>query len=563
MNPALHEEVKPALPIHTGEGWITVQYENSSDLTHVNLKTLFKDAHKIKTFSLPSASATAALARVLISIGYDAYLQDASTAYWLEDKATLLKNNQGFSENWVEDYFAKWDDRFYLIHPNFPFFQDPSLYKFYSHKNFTDQPEAVQRKEWAKALSSISNLYPKAPSTAKEGGQKTTWGLPEENAYNIEDSVSNRITILMVSILHHRYSHSATNRGVRQFFNAPTHNETHHAAHAFRCATHYIPQGKSVYQTLLLSMKPYENLENDIPEWEQPVNPKTGFTQQTGFDVHYKDKVLDFDAPRSSVNMTHLALILVPEVDIEGYQLEDGGTVQQLRRLLFSFKDYKNEKGDKLPFPITWNPFTALKTETGRALKQVVGANTETAMGQTNIRKVPLLPNIEGIQTPEALTVLNDEYVLEAVPKNSQKINIYVYAGDATQDKTYADFILTENHYPAKTIEQRENIADWFRAGESIFYFLKKTYGEVKNTTGNVDSELSNSFWPKYSELFNQAVDNGFEPPTSYTKQIEDFTLNIFKTNLAAYQNNSPLKFATQLNILTGIIRKNLKKENA
>lgn len=558
MSPAFREEVEPALPIHNGVGWINVRYENGSEQKQVNLQTLFTDAHLIAEFSLPTATATAALMRVLISIAYDAYIEEASTGYWHEDKISLIEDNKGFSSEWVNNYFIQWEDRFYLIHPTFPFFQDPSLYHFYTHKDIAALPPLKQRKEWNNALSGISNLYPKAPSTANENGQKVTWGIPYDEVYDVNDSLENRTSILMTSLLHHRYSHSATNRGVRKFFDSPTHPETHHATHAFRCATHYIPQGASLYQTLLLNMKPYEQLDSDIPEWELPVNMETGFLGKTGFDIHYSERVLSFDAPRSSVNMTHLALLFVPEVDDNSSQKTDGGAVKQLRRLLFSFKEYTDENGKKIPFPITWNPFIALKAETGRALKQVTGTSPDTAMGQTNIKRVPLLPEVEGIISPEALVALNNESILEIIPKSKQNVNVYVYAGDASQDKTYSDFVLVENHYPAQTAIERENVAEWFALGGIIFYVLKISYSEVKNTTAPVDVELSNIFWPQYTELFQQAINKGFVSPKEFSKEIRAHVLNIFTTGLTAYQMNSPLKYASQFNLIKATLAKHL-----
>lgn len=549
--PALKPQVEPTLPLHNGPGWLSVTYIENDEPQIVNLKTFFKDAHKISNMHLNNASATAALYRIILSISYSAYLGEASKASWINQKNTLIKENLGFSSEWVETYFEKWDDRFYLIHPTLPFLQDASLYETYTHS--LNLPEDKQYKKWQESLKSISNLYPKEPSTASEGGQKAIWGLPEEEIYSSLSNFDTNVNILLTSLLHHRYSHSATLRGTRSFLDGTKNKEAYHAAHAFRCAVHYIPQGKSIFQSLLIAMKPYNELLEDIPEWERDVDKETGYLDKIGKDLHYSEVLHSFDAPRSSVNLTHLALIFVPEVDSEGKQKDNGGQVQQLRRILFSFKEFKDADGSKLSFPLSWNPYVAIKSVENKAYKLVSNISEMTSMGNANLRKIPLLKEAPDIKIPEAIQNLNNMELMLSIPRDHQKINIYIYSGDASQEKTYSDLVLREK-YPLSR-EDALKAKDWFEVGEILRKELKNKISDVRrkrnddekkkaNSDTSLEIEVLTQFWNEYSLLFESALENGCEPINKYENQIWKIMSSIYETATQSVMYSSPTEYS-------------------
>jgi hypothetical protein len=552
--PALKFEVEPALPLHDPtKPWLKVKYINGEQ-RNVDLTTLLKDAHLIQDLELDNSTSTVALLRILISIIYENYQKAHmnTVTEWDNNRASLIQENQGFPVQWVDEYFSKWHDRFYLIHPNTPFLQDPSLYESYASKPITETDDNKLRKNFYKSLTSISNLYPKQPSTANEDGQKVIWGIPEDEIYDVTSSYDNKINWLLTSLLHHRYTHSATNRGERTYYNKNNGNDAYHAVHAFRCAIQYVPEGTNLYQTLLLAVKfsDPELRNKDIPEWERNINSETGFLEKIGYDVNYLDLIASLDSPRSSVNMTHLSLIFVPEVDNENHQKVDGGQVHQMRRVLFNFKHYLGPDDKKLPFPVTWNPFVALKVKDGKALKQVSGLSDLTAMGSSNLYKIPLLPNIPDIQTPEVLRTLNSRKLARVLPHDKRKVKVYVYAGDPSKDKTYSDFVFVEKSMVVEP-EDQEKVENWFSAGTDLKYWLNRNLEEVLGNSDSLNETISTLFWNAYTPLFNDSLQTeNIKSIQNYKEEILNIIRNIYNQQTSAYLASNPLKYAKNLGLL-------------
>lgn len=564
-SPALKDEITKYLPLHNPEiGWIKAYYINGEQ-KEIDLTTVFKDAHLIKEIELDESVSTVSLLRVLISIAYDAYQEDySSPREWMKFKSDAIQKNSGFAPDWVDSYFEKWEDRFYLIHPNTPFLQDPSLYDSYRPGGVNPETSIeTRRKDLTKILKGISNLYPNAPSTANEEGQKIAWNLPREEVYTEVLPLSVRTRILATSILHHRYNHSFTLRGARAFYDKKMNNDTHHAVHAFRCAVYYVPYGYSLFQTILLAMKfnAEENHALDIPEWERSTDPKTGFLDKMGYNINYYDTVLDLDAPRSSVNMTHLSLLFVPELDpVTGSVKANGGMLKQMRRLLFNFKHLKTEKGDKLSFPITWNPFIAVKAKDGRVLKQTQGLSPLTSMGQTTLYEIPLLPEIADIQRPEALANLNSPTLQAGLSLSERRVKVYVYAGDAGQDKTFANFSFVENDLSLLTQDfaSREKVENWFAIGNDAFFLLRNRLKDFTNQETN--EGVSTLFWTSYSQLFNANVNStNISSVSSVGDEIIDLTVSIFDTYASPYIQVNPLSYAGQKSLLRNSLKKKLE----
>jgi len=565
--PVLQNEVRPAMPLHhPDKPWLSTEYVDGSTQL-IDLTRLFKEAHLIKTVNLNESASTVALLRMLISIAYTAYQDDSmsSEGEWGRTRAELLKNNEGFPEAWVDKYFSTWEDRFYLIHPTLPFAQDASLYSLYNSAPVdVALPEKKRRATFNSKLSSISNLYPNAASTASEDGQKVAWGLPKEEVYEPSASYSEKVSILLTSLLHHRFSHSATNRGTRSYYNdAPNQkNDDYHATHAFRCAVHYVPEGMNLYQTLLIAMKfnPEENHAVDLPEWEQEINKVTNLPGKKGYNVHYSELVASMDSPRSSVNMTHLSALLVPEYDPETQQqVEDGGQVQQLRRPLFNFKHYTGADGEKLPFPITWNPFIAIKLKDMKALKQTESLSANTAMARAELFKVPLLNNIETLKRPEALVNLTQKSILRAIPYNSQNISVYVFAGDASKDKTYNNFVLQERTFPDADTETVAKLESWFTTGSKVYYYLKSNLQSLlgENLFNEATSTL---YWTNFKNLFESALqENTVQSIQVYQKDVIALVRDLYDNAAQQTILNAPLQYTKHLNYIIGSTYKEMK----
>lgn len=401
--PALQNEVTPNFPLHKdGYEWIHAEYIDGTR-KDIHLRQAFDEAHLIKKISLDDAVSTTSLYRIMISIAYR-LLDDADYATdeedWFSFKQELLENNHGFLKNKIQQYFDTFEDRFYLIHPQYPFMQDASLYNTFSKDAFNAEDDDSLRKLTQKAVSDISTIDPNQPGTNKEDGAKTIWGLPKPEIYDVDNTVNQRLSLLMTALLYNFYSHSATNRGTKIYYNSidPKSNDAYHKAHFFRTAVNYIPQADNLYQTLIVAMKylDQEDIEKDLPIWETSPNEQ-GHLWFYGYNFPINEITYTYDAPRSSVNSTHLSILFFPEKD--GV---DGGQVKQMRRVLTNVK-FLDNGSERFSFPKSWNPFVAIKEDTQKALKQIKYISAKTSMGEGTLYKIPLYSEINNISKPYAL----------------------------------------------------------------------------------------------------------------------------------------------------------------
>lgn len=561
-----NNEVKPALPLHQGEGWIYVSYKGSTDTEQVNLKTLIEDANKITDFWLKDAAATTALIRIIISITYHCYLSEVSKPDWIRTQAKLIEENVGFNSQWVNSYFERYSDRFYLIHPRFPFMQDPSLFELHSHKN---------EKITISNTKGISNLYPLAPSTAKEDGAKTLWDLPEEEVYSSTLAQGLKKEILATSLLHHLYSHAAVNRGSRSFYqeddagnvSVVNSSETANAAHAFRTAISFVPKGSTVFQTIILAMKQYDSIKNDIPRWELDADPYTGFTGKVGYDVFYADVVSsrNFESPRSSVNMTHLALLFIPEIDEEGEQLPEGGQIRQLRRIAFNFKNFKDTNGKKLSFPITWNPFVAI-TKDGKALKRTEGLSPNSYLEDPNISRVQfMVPSSKIVKMPGATLALKQSPLSRTLPSKERRLSVLIHAGESAQEKTYSNFIIDTKIYENLSPNEIRTVEDWFELAGKLNVILNWRIDailDVNSTKSESRPGISMLYWQGMTEMFQEAVSGDVKSQIEYKKEIVKFLEDIFDSFAEPYALALPLKCANERNKLRNMAYKAIERRN-
>jgi len=569
FSPALRHEVKPNFALHDPQiGWISASYLDGTSRL-VDLSTVLKEAHLIKRVSLRNSVSSISLYRLLLSISY-ADFKYSNPDEWLDDRVDKVEQNLGFNPQFVDSYFAKHHDRFYLIHPDFPFLQDASVYTQYNAKAYNEhaaQPDVVgkdldnRRKVWSGALSPISGIYPNAINITKEGNPREVWGLPVDDIYDTASSESDQISILMTALLHQRYSHASINRGARPLIGLSGLSDTHLAAHAFRCATGYVIETGSLYQTLLTSMEYFspEELDGDIPEWEREVDETTGTLALKGYNIEYTDIVKFISSsktgPRSSVNMTQMAVLLVPDVS------NDLSQIKQIRRPAFNFKHHlaPGSTKDKLPFPITWNPFVAIKDD-GRALKLVTEVSEATSMGSSSIFKVPFLNN-EAITKPYSVTsVQRDDDLRNVLPASKRTLRVFVFAADATKEKDYADFILVRPDTSAliRTSQDEQRIANWMEFGGYIRALVNGNISSLAKRDGtSIDVAGANYlFWQRYQSLFFGLNASSIEPVSGHLKEIVALALEVFDNYTSSYFVSRPLVTSGKRGLIQGSIYK-------
>lgn len=552
-------EVTPAFPLHDPHNpWIPVQYSNGK-YSHVDLTTLLKDAHKIDTINLEHVTAITALHRILLSIVYAYFQEDFPTSQrkWKKFLAQVIDSNEGFNPQWVDQYFSQWEDRFYLIHPTFPFLQDPSLVLTHNAQAYATTSD-VNRESYAKTVESLDQLYPLSPSTNLSAGEKVRWGMPAQDSYKAQHDMNDKTRMLFITLMFSRYSHVAMRTKARSFLDSTVKPDEYTPISALRSATHFIPSIGNLYKNLVASMDFIEEdeLEDDIPEWEWDVN-EYGFLGLRGKTHSWYDLVKSVDAPRSSINMSHIAILFIPEYDTENNTMSIEH-VGQCRRILFNFRHLTvtNEHGKKvkMPSPITWNPYVA-HTSTGTIMRQGEGLSPKTALSNSTLFKVALLPESEKVVTPSALANARSKEI-ESVTNGMSRVSILVHAADIVQDKNYNSFVIKplivrsalDNAEKAGIVDQ------WLSIGTRSWRILHKNVDVVYK--GNFsDSQLagmSHSYWSTFGEIFSEAMSNDCAPVGAYRDTIMDILRGLYKEYTQQFFTTNPLLAIQHENILLG-----------
>lgn len=554
--PQLEDEVQPSLSLIDSEaGWIHALYRDGSR-ANIDLKTAFLHAHAIDILTLPHPVATAVLYRIMTSISY-ALLADSmpnSARRWTRTQAGLIGDNEGFDPQLVEAYFDTFSDRFHLIHPVSPFLQDASLY----HTFVPEQSLTLEgrRARLAEALHPVTQIHPQTPSTSMTIGQKSIWGLPAQDVDSPDHDEGQRVRTLFTALAYALYSHPPTRKQARSFLLSQHESDVYPPAHAYRAATHFIPELGSVFRTLVVSMKHVhpDDLESDVPEWEWETNSKTGLPGSKGTQKTWDRIVQSLTAPRSSINMTHVALLFVPE--------KDGGRIAQVRRVAFNFKGTTTVdaqgKTVKMPSPATWNPFVAMKID-GKALKQTESISEKTAMGSSTLFRVALLPQQDFVSAPSALARAREDDVIEALGGEG-KVRALVHAADASQEKNYAAFTLMTRLTSQHSLSPAElgRIDSWIHVGGKIAWALKKNLEDIArlDTSRPMDTTTMNiAFWESYSALFNRATAGDIiEPIGNYGPELRKECGRIFSSATLPWRMSAPLLCAKHENLALGWI---------
>lgn len=112
------------------EPWILV-LKTDGTTEEMSIIEIFRQAHKIKTLAGELSAQDIAIMRILLAILYAVYLRmDAegnSVEIGDEDEAVerwkALWDKRKFNTDLIEDYLSRYEERFWLFHPKYPFFQ--------------------------------------------------------------------------------------------------------------------------------------------------------------------------------------------------------------------------------------------------------------------------------------------------------------------------------------------------------------------------------------------------------------------------------------------------------
>jgi hypothetical protein len=558
---ALQDEIKPLLPIHRGDGWISALY-NDGVWSKVNLEMALLDASKIVRLELKNSAATGALYRILLSIVYEPWdtWDLESPDDWATKRLDLYKANNGFDKEWVNNYFDRFDDRFYLIHGSTPFFGDLSLYLTYEDDDRDKFRTNVSDGDVAKPVARQDPLLIKRAVT--ESKELALWGLPQENRFKVDAPDGSKIYELMSSLLYIRYATTAVPRSIRKFFDDSSSTKKASKIHAFRGAPHYLPETGSLYRDLLLAMKYTDTVENDTPEWERDIGEKKGLLKLLGYNVTYDDLVLDLTAPRSSVNITNHAGMYVPEMG-----QENGGEIRYVWGVPF------DSNGADLPVPPHWNPYVAWWKATkptktnpnpqNKAVKISSYMAESTFFGSPSSKVIYSTKN-NNIINPEVLETWQDEGIRDVFQSDGfPKLRILIFGLDAGQDKSFCNFsILTKDYVDELTPVEKNYLDDWMILGEKIALFIAESLSDKvirgfdNSLSSNID--IKSTFWENYNEIFQRSLSQGISSPTEFKTEIFQLAEGIFSdTTYLKYVD--PFQYTGRLGYIKNNISKTIK----
>lgn len=573
----LRYSLKPELSLIDND-WIGAKYIGEGSFRPVSLKTLFLDSHKIEYFEIPHAAAEVAFLRILISIAYNSFLNDFpdDEDEWNHMRRNLIIKNQGFSEDWVNQYFEKYKEHFYLIHPQYPFLQDISLLETTKELRtpYLNKDKRLYANQLQKTLDIIDKFYPLAPSTNQAGGEKVSWSIPKKNVYNDELPIAEKINLLVSTLLYQLYSTASTPKGQRYYQDGSL-SHTHTASHAFKAAIHFVPRGNSLYSTILLALDYFSPklLLSSIPTWEDEESElKYGISAGTLVELENMF-FAELKSPRSSPDWSQTSMLFIPEFSFDKklakYDVTPGGgVVSAIRRLRFDF-DYdehgikilkgKNKDKDKTkaPFSLSWNPYV-LQIAEKKVQKQTEGITPATALQQPQIYFVPLLKaRKDGEKLPSSLSGLNFLNLNTAKIRN---VDVYISAEESTQDKKYNDFVLrAKTTIAPKNAKQFE---EWYRVSGLSFNLIKESLDELSKKSkpskptqkekenkikysSKIETTLSHAFWYRYSELFNNSLTEtgDLETLSKYQEEVMKILVEIYEDMGKVFKNESTLDY--------------------
>lgn len=586
------EEIYPSLPLHDPEkGWIPAEYADGTR-SKIDLTTLMKDLHLISDVNLGHTTATVALYRIMLAILYHPNnplldfdrLGVEKPGKWDRFKLDIIKENKGLDPEWVNSYFREFEDRFYLLHPSTPFLQDASLFKTLKGVDPDADVEAARKaltKVSYRPANSIRSLHPMGVSPAN-GESDPTWGLPRENFLEASDPEDSIVLGLVQMLFYLRYSHPAVGASGRSYWgqneNEASQNDTYPAAHAFRCAVNYVVSFPTLFQTLVFATEYFDPDDTvaDLPDWEKPFNSATGYLSGLGENRSFRD-VASVTLPRSSVNMTHLGLALVPQFEADsGEMVVNGGLIHALRSPLFNFKhetsrvtkaskggEGQKEEEVKKPSPTTWNPFVAVRTDEDKVLKSTNPISRETYIANDRIPRVLTAYQLKEISKPHPLVVSEQESIPKILKSVPLGMKIMIFSGDPAKQKDYADFIVRakETGQLAHNKEMSERVDRWLDIGGLVAHAVSSNVlsAHGANASDRMKDEPRDQFWSAFSELFDSALRSDSIPHVAeFQDAILGIAESIYQEGTSGISTIKPMTVAQHRNYLVGRIKKDL-----
>lgn len=554
MTEACENEFSPMLSlIDPRNGWIKATYVNG-EVRDVDLRTALKESAKIRSLTLLNPAATAYLYKILLSITYalldeDDDFADTDFDEWNEARARAIVDNIGFNADDVDDYFEKWKERFYLIHPRFPFLQDPYIARFLDEKN---------------TLDSIAQIVPGA--TLKKSESKPTWMLPADDVITMGMSDSAKTAILMSALLYQRSSHGPVNKGSRSWENAPT-SKAYPTINPIRRAIHFLVEGNSLYQTLMISATFNDGVDDprDVPEWEWDVN-ELGYLGLVGFNHPYTDRFAP-DGHRSTVNASQLAVLFV---------VDDDGNIKQTRKIAC---EYKAPEGQKKILPQAWEPFTSSYVSDG-SIFGVSDITPESVMTTPNLfSSVFATSSKNPVKQPEVIAQFmnvdaDDEPLIPSLQLRGRPLTVraLITSESMSQDNKFSSMF--ELEFPdmdlvgvVNDLQSRARIKKWVEAFNTIRWALTSSIkGAVTDGDEGSKMDLKSIPIPNYdstmNSLFRSALSaDGVEHISAFKDRINDVVMREYEEKAKPFQSAHPLAYAQGLKNLTWRTREELKKE--
>lgn len=230
------------------ESWIPVLMLDGTR-TQLSLHDVFSKVSLIRRIEDTSPLVTLALHRLLLAILYRSLQRPIS----IDDAKTLLES--GLPLEPITEYLMKWHDKFWLFHPEYPFYQVPNW-------DITDV-EKLEMKPWIV-------LDP----TENDQNRPMLWS--HRSFDQPGPCTLDKIARLLVA-----YQSTVITTGK----SALTNCRAAPAANALRA----LPVGKNLQDTLIFLLVPQHKdvMDADLPMWERPLDTvhdlaKTTLTNQTG-----------------------------------------------------------------------------------------------------------------------------------------------------------------------------------------------------------------------------------------------------------------------------------------
>jgi len=311
----------------TEEPWIPVRFRGKSK--DLSLEETLLRAHEIERLEDPSPLVEAALFRLLLAVLHRA-LQGPEDKWELFD----LYNEGRFPEEIIQNYLNTHRERFWLFHPETPFYQVADLP--------TDDPLP-----WTKLRPEIAS-----------GNNPTLFS----HAYDDNPAPASYAEAARHLVAHQTFAPGGLIRrlGVTAGVDAP-----------LARAAAFIPQGESLFESLVHSLVRYSP-EGDEPVWEMPPVK----TAELEADANKRPKKkLSFEGRTRVYTWLSRAVRLIPEngrVRYMGY----GPGIEPLNPELYHEDPhvaYRENKGRLLPVRLRedrafWRDFTALYPEKGTGI---------------------------------------------------------------------------------------------------------------------------------------------------------------------------------------------------